>query len=75
MTPASSKSKETKDCRRARWRDDCPRGDKLKAEWQVWEKARKNAPYIYVINQAKRAYQAYQQHVDECAICKEVSDA
>ena len=48
---------------------ECPRGRELKAEWKSW-KARVNKTPIAVIKSVY-AYQRWQQHVDECAVCKQ----
>ena len=49
--------------------DLCADGLEKYAEWQVWNATRNNAPYISVINQAGRSYQAYLEHVRDCELC------
>ena len=51
--------------------DLCPEGREKYAEWKAWNETMNNAPYIHVINQTKRAWQAYQEHIRECEFCKE----
>jgi len=50
----------------------CPRGRELYEEWMVLD-ARWKAP-VYKSGdfpKAMYAYQAYRQHEDECAVCKQ----
>jgi len=52
----------------------CTEGDKLKAEYARYANTYLEYQRIHMMMAMIRANKIWQQHVDECAICKELAD-